>query len=161
MEGRKNTWRKAWDNNSSHIQKKGERVRCENYRGIALVNAAYRILAITILGKIKPYVKNFTDDYQNGYRNGRSAIDNIFAFNIINNKTSEYDQSVHDLFIDFQNAYGSLHRHTLWKSMEEFKIPKINMCRAYVQKTISDVRVEGTLSLFFENETGMKQGEHP
>jgi len=46
--------------------------------------------------------------------------------------------------------------------MEEFKIPKklINMCKSCVQKTISAVRKEGTLSSFFENKTGLKQGDY-
>jgi hypothetical protein len=37
--------------------------------------------------------------------------------------------SVQYLFIDFQKAYDSILRETLWKCMEEFKIPKtlINM----------------------------------
>ena len=38
-----------------HIHKRGDRDRCENYRGIALGNAAYKILSNTILGKIKLY----------------------------------------------------------------------------------------------------------
>ena len=44
------------------IYKKGDRERCENYRGIALGNAAYKILSNIILGKIKPYVENITGD---------------------------------------------------------------------------------------------------
>ena len=45
--------------------------------------------------------------------------------------------------------------------MEEFKIPKklINMCKTGVQKTRSSVRIEGTLSSFFKNETGLQQGD--
>jgi len=45
--------------------------------------------------------------------------------------------------------------------MEEFKIPKklINMCKTCVQKTVSAVRIEGTLSSFFKNKTGLKQGD--
>ena len=47
--------------------------------------------------------------------------------------------------------------------MEEFKIPKklINICRTYVQKTRSAVRIEGTLSsfFFFENKTRLKEGD--
>ena len=56
------------------------------------------------------------------------------------------------LFIDFQNAYGSIHRDTLWECMKEFKIPTklINMCKRYVQKTRSVVKIEGTLSFFFK-----------
>ena len=33
------------------------------------------------------------------------------------------------------------------------------MCKACVQKTRSAVRIEGTLSCFFENKTGFKQGD--
>ena len=56
---------------------------------------------------------------------------------------------------------NSIHRDTLWKYMEEFKIPKklIKMFRACAQKTRSAVRIEGTLSSFFKNNTGLKQGD--
>jgi len=45
--------------------------------------------------------------------------------------------------------------------MEEFKIPTklINMCKTRVQETRSVVRIEGTLSSFFENKIGLKQGD--
>jgi len=33
------------------------------------------------------------------------------------------------------------------------------MCKTCVQKTRSAVRIEGTLSSFFENKTGLKQGD--
>ena len=91
------------------IHKRGNRHRCENYRGIALGNAAYNILSNIILGKIKPYIQKVIGDYQNGFRDGRSVIDNIFALRIINEKLWEYNQSVQYLFIDFQKAYDSIH----------------------------------------------------
>ena len=51
--------------------------------------------------------------------------------------------------------------YTLWKHMEEFKIPikLINVCKTCVQKTRSAVRIEGTLSSFFENKTGLKEDD--
>ena len=33
------------------------------------------------------------------------------------------------------------------------------MCKACVQETRSAVRIEGTLSSFFENKTGLKEGD--
>jgi len=60
-------------------------------------------------------------DYQNGFRVGRSVIDSIFVLKIINEKLWEYNQSVQYLFIDFQKAYDSLHRDTLWEYVKEFK----------------------------------------
>jgi len=46
--------------------------------------------------------------------------------------------------------------------MEEFKIPKklINMCKPCVQKTRHAVRIEGKLSNFFKNKTGLKHGDY-
>ena len=39
------------------IHKRGDRDKCENYRGVALGNAAYKILSNIMLGKIKPYTE--------------------------------------------------------------------------------------------------------
>ena len=114
-----------------------------------------------ILEKIKPYTEKITGDSQNGFRDGRSVIDNIFVLKIINEKIWEYNQSIQYLFIDFQKADDSIYRDTLWKCMEEFKIPKklINMYKTCVQKTRSAIRTEGTLSSFSENKTGLKQND--
>jgi hypothetical protein len=73
------------------------RDRCENYKGIALGKAAYKILANIILEKIKPYIEQNTRDYQNGFTDGRSVIDNIFVLKIINEKIWEYNQSVQNV----------------------------------------------------------------
>ena len=85
------------------IYKKGDRGGCENYK----------ILANVILEKIKPYIEKITGDYQNGFRDGRSVIDNIFVLKIINKKIWEYNQKVQYLFIGFQKAYESTHRHAM------------------------------------------------
>jgi len=133
--------------------KRGDRDRCGNYRGIALRNAAYKILLNIILGKIKPYIEKVVGDYQNGFRDGRSVTDNMFALKIINKKLWAYNplnaelnpichllallgthpilhvsrirdnQSVQYLFTYFQQAYDSIHKDTLWECMKEFKIP--------------------------------------
>jgi hypothetical protein len=86
----------------------------------------------------------------------------MIVLKVINEKIWEYNQSVQYLFIDFQKAYDSVHRDMLWKCMKEFKIPKIliNMCTTRVQKTRSAVKIEGKLSSFFENKTGLKQGDY-
>ena len=143
------------------VHKRGDRDRCENYRGIALGNTPYNILPNIILGKIKPYIEKVMGDYQKGLRDGRSVFDNIFALKIIKEKLWEYNQSVQYLFIDFQKACDSIHRDTLWDCMKEFEIPTklINMCKTCVQTARSVVRIEGTLSSFFENKPGLKQGD--
>jgi hypothetical protein len=97
------------------IHKRGDRARCENYRGIALGHAAYKILLNIILGKIKPYIEKIKEDYQNRFRDGRSVIDNISALKIINEKIWVYNQSIQYLFIDLKRAYDFIHTDMLWK----------------------------------------------
>jgi hypothetical protein len=109
--------------------------------------------------KLKHILKKPWGDYQNGFRDGRSVIDNILVLKITNEKIWEYNQNLQYLFIHFQKAYDFIHRDMLWKYMEEFEIPTelINMCKKCVKKTRSAVRIQGTLSSFFENkmtETG-------
>jgi len=43
-------------------------------------------LSNIILEKIKPYILKVMEDYENGFRDGISVIDNIFALKIINKK---------------------------------------------------------------------------
>jgi len=102
------------------IHKRGDRDKCENYMGIALGNAAYRILSYIILGKIKPYFEKVMGDCQNGFRDGRSVIDNIFALKIINEKLREDNQSVQYIFIDFQKVtlYIEIHYGNVWKNLK-------------------------------------------
>ena len=80
---------------------------------------------------------------------------------MINEKIWEYNKKIHYLFIDFQEAYDSIHRESLWKIMREFQIPLklINMCKLCIQDTYSKVRIKGKTSAAFKNKTGLKQGD--
>ena len=87
-------------------------------------NLAYKILENIILGKINPYVENITGVYQNGFRDGRSVIYSIFALAIINEKTWEYNQNLHYLFIDFQKVYDctlETRYGNVWKNIKFLK----------------------------------------
>jgi hypothetical protein len=44
------------------IHKRGDTDMCKDYRGIALGNAAYKILSNIILGKIKPDIEKVMGD---------------------------------------------------------------------------------------------------
>ena len=73
---------------------------------------------------MKPYIEKITRDSRNGFRDRISVIDNLFVLKKINQKIREYNQIVQYLFNDFRKACDSIHRDTLWKCMEEFKMPK-------------------------------------
>jgi len=63
---------------------------------------------------------------------------------------------VYNIYLLILKRHDTVRRDTLWKWMEEFKIPKklIYICKTYVQKMRSAVRMEGTVRHpFFENKT--------
>ena len=73
----------------------------------------------------------------------------------------EYNEAVHQLFIDFMKAYDSVRREDLYNILIEFGIPKklvrqIKMC---LTEMYSRVRVGKTLSDMFPIRNGLKQGD--
>jgi len=59
------------------IYKKGDVQNCENFRGISLVNIAYKVLSIVLYGRLKPHANQIIGQYQCGFREGVSTIDQI------------------------------------------------------------------------------------
>ena len=56
------------------IFKKGDRTKCGNYRGIALLSVGYKVYANILLERLRPYVKEVIGDYQAGLKRNRSTI---------------------------------------------------------------------------------------
>jgi hypothetical protein len=76
-------------------------------------------------------------------------------------KKWEYNEAVHQLFIDFKTAYDSVRREVLYNVLFEFGIPRkllslMRMCRT---ETYSRVRVGKNLSDRFPIRNGLKQGD--
>jgi len=86
------------------IHKKGDKTDCNNYRGISLLPTTYKILSNILLSRLTPYAKEINGDHQCGFRRNRSTIDHIFCIRQILEKKWEYNEEVHQIFIDFKKA---------------------------------------------------------
>jgi len=84
------------------IHKKGDKTDCNNYRGISLLPTTYKILSNILLSKLIPYAKEIIGDQQCGFRRNRSTINQIMCIRQILEKKWEYNEEVHQLFIDFK-----------------------------------------------------------
>jgi sorting nexin-29 len=69
-------WRQA---RVKSLFKKGKRDDCSNYRGISLLNSGYKIYAKIITQHLKTISEAILLEEQNGFRRGRSCIDNVFT----------------------------------------------------------------------------------
>ena len=70
-----------------------------------------------------PYAEEIME-YQCGFRRNRSTIDHIFSIRQILEKKREYNKEVCQLFIDFEKAYDSIKRESLYDILIKFCVPK-------------------------------------
>ena len=61
------------------IHKKGDKIDCNNYRGISLLPTTYKILSNILLSRLIPYTKEIVGDHHCGFQRNRSTIDHIFC----------------------------------------------------------------------------------
>jgi hypothetical protein len=68
---------------------------------------------------------------------------------------------VHQLFIDFKKAYGSVKRGVLYNILLEFDMPKklVILVKVCLNETYSKVHVGKLLSDTFPIQNGLKQGD--
>jgi hypothetical protein len=72
-----------------------------------------------------------------------------------------YNETVHQLFIDFKKAYDSARREVLYNIHIEFEVPMklVRLIRMCLNETYSKVCVGKHLSDSFPIQNGLKQGD--
>ena len=143
------------------IHKKGSKLRCENYRGISLLNVTYKLFTKILTRRIEPYAEQAIGDYQSGFRRNRSTSDHIFMIRTILEKCHEYGVPVHQLYIDFKQAYDSIDRKYLYETLDSLAIPKkmIRLVKMTLEQSACKVKVQNELSAKFLVNRGLRQGD--
>jgi len=121
----------------------------------------YKILSNILLSRLTPYAEETTGDHQCGFRRNRSTTDHIFCIRQILEKKWEYNEAVHQLFIDFEKAYDSVRRKILYNILIEFGFPRklVRLIKMCLTETYNRVRVGKNLSDWFPIRNGLKQGD--
>ena len=143
------------------IHKKGTKLECSNYRGISLLSVVYKVITKIIARRLEPYAEKVLGEYQCGFRRNRSTTDQIFTLRILLEKCYEFNIPVHQLFVDFRQAYDSIERHYLYETLRDFKVPKKlrNLIEMTLADTKSKVTIGGKKSRTIEIKRGLRQGD--
>jgi hypothetical protein len=72
-----------------------------------------------MLSRFTPYTEEITGYHKCGFRCNRSATDHIFRIRQIIEKKWEYNEAVHQLFIDFKKAKDSVRREDLYRDKND------------------------------------------
>ena len=142
------------------LHKKGPRTECKNFRGLCILTIGYKIFVKVLYARLLPYYLEVVGEYQAGFCPSKSTIDNIFALRQISEKYWEYDKDTWHIFVDFKQAYDSVHRRSMWNILRSFRVPEklIRLITACYRNTKGRVRIGGELTDLFEVRTGLKQG---
>jgi len=79
----------------------------------------YKVLYNILLSGLTSYTEEVIGDHQCGFRRNRSTTDHTFCIRQILEKKWEYNEAVHQLFIDFKKAYDSVRREVLYNILIE------------------------------------------
>ena len=84
------------------IPKKGNAKECSNYRTIALISHASKVILKILQARLKQYVNHEHPDIQVGFRKGRGTRDQIANSCWIIEKVREFQKNI--CFIDYAKA---------------------------------------------------------
>jgi len=132
------------------IHRKGYIMECSNYRGVSLLNIAYKTLSKILFTRISPFAENIIWNYQCGFRKNRSTTNQIFTLRQILEKTREFGMETHHLLIDFRSAYNTVKREQLCNSMSEFHIP--NKLIRLTRMTMENKKMRLEFSLIYQTQ---------
>ena len=101
------------------LYKKGNAKECGNYRTIALISHASKILLIIILNRIKIKVEQELSDCQAGYQSNRGTLDMLFTLQLLIEKVRNSEDEAFIIFIDYSKAFYSVNHNQLFDTMKK------------------------------------------
>jgi hypothetical protein len=112
---------------------KGNKTECSNYTGISHLSTTYKILSNILLSRLALYAQEII-----GGSSAWISMQQVNYWSYILHLSNtwekwEYNEAVHQLFIDLKKAYDSVMREVLYNILIAFGIPMklvrlIKMC---------------------------------
>ncbi len=106
------------------LPKKGDLSTCGNWRGIMLLSIPSKVMCRIILERIQNALDNKLRTEQAGFRKEKSCTDQIATLRIIIEQTLEWQSTLYMNFIDFEKAFDSIDRNTMWKLLRHYGVPQ-------------------------------------
>ena len=108
------------------IPKKCNAKECSNYRTIALISHASKVMLKILQASLQQYVDRELPDAPAGFKKGRETRHQIANIRWIIEKAREFQKNIDFCFIDYATAF--LWITTNWKILQEMGIPDHLTC---------------------------------
>ena len=121
--GKTQQWSQDWKRSVFiPIPKKGNDKECSNYRTIALISHASKVMLKIPQARLQHDVNCELLDIQAGFRKGRGTRDQIANIRWIIKKAREFQKNIYFCFIDYAKAFDCVDHNKLWKILKEMGI---------------------------------------
>ena len=104
------------------ISKKGNPKECSNYRTIALISHASKVMLKILQARLQQYMNRELPDVQAGFRKGRGTRDQIANIRWIIKKAREFQKNIYFHLIDYAKAFDCVDHNKLWEILKEMGI---------------------------------------
>ena len=97
------------------IPKKGNAKECSNYRKIALISHASKVMLKILQARLQQYMNRELPDVQAGFRKSRGTRGQIVNILWIIKKAREFQKNIYFCFIDYAKAFDCMDHNKLLK----------------------------------------------
>ena len=154
-------WPKDWKRTIFiPIPKKGNLKLCTNYRTVALISHASKILLKIIMGRLRKKMEEEINIVQAGFRQGRGTRDHILNMRLIIEKCREFNVNLFSCFVDYSKAFDCVQHQKLWEIMGNMGFPShiVQLIKMLYLDQQAAVRIDGETSDWFNIKQGVRQG---
>ena len=125
-----------------------------------LLSVTGKVLNRILLVRMRTAVDILLRDQQEGFRKDRLCIDQICTLRVIIEQSLEWNSSLYVNFVDYEKAFDSVDRETLWKLLRFYGIPEkfVTLIKSSYEGFTCRVALKAQLSDSFEVRTGVRQG---
>ena len=136
-------------------------VIAKNYRGITLTSIAVKIYNALLWNHIEPKIDNILRKNQNGFRRNRSTTSQILTICRILEDVRAKNLQATLLFVDFTNAFDSIHRGKMEQVLLAYGLPKETVAAITIlyRNTKVKVRSPDGDTEYFDIVAGVLQGD--
>lgn len=145
------------------LVKKGEGEKVEDYRGITIMTASYKVYVSILAERLRAEIesKQMIPHNQTGFRKGMGTVDNIYVLNyLVNRELDKKGGGMIAMFVDLKAAFDSVDRGKLEEALVERGVREGLVIRVMeiLRETESRVRVGGEVGERFWTARGVRQG---
>ena len=112
---------------SFHSYPKGNAKECSNYRTIALISHASKVMLKSLQARLQQYVNRELPDVQAGFRKGRGTRDQITNICWIIEEAREFQKNIYFCFTDYAKAFDCVDHNKLENSERDGDIRPLDL----------------------------------